>query len=100
MSVISILLSSFMSAAIVSYSFKLTLSNILLAILTTSEISNLPDGLTSQIIEQSLMFNNFLCFYNSNEFGLVLCRYKFGGEYDLYWKPKTVDLLTISGGVK
>lgn len=58
---------------------------------------NLPDGLTSQIIEQSLMFNNFLCFYKSNEFGLVLCRYKFGGEYDLYWKPKTVDLLTISG---
>lgn len=59
---------------------------------------NLPNGLTSQIIENALMFNNHLCFANIPELGgLVLCRYRYGGEYDLYWKPTNVVLLSISG---
>lgn len=59
---------------------------------------NLPNGLTSQIIENALMFNNHLCFVNRPELGgLVLCRYRYGGEYDLYWKPTKVVLLSISG---
>ena len=54
--------------------------------------------ITSQILETALMFNNFLCFYRSKALGgLVLCRYIFGGEFDQYWKPVKVNLLTLSG---
>lgn len=60
--------------------------------------NNLPNKLTSQIVENALLFNNFLCwYYEPNLGGLILCRYRYGGEYDLYWKPKTVNLLTLSG---
>lgn len=58
---------------------------------------NLPEPLTSEIVESALMFNNFLCFYKSDSLGIVLCRYRFGSVYDMYWKPKYVDLLTLSG---
>lgn len=61
------------------------------------EYRNLPDGLTSEIIENALMFNNFLCFYHSETLGLILCRYRTGSEFDLYWKPTYVDLMTLSG---
>lgn len=58
---------------------------------------DLPDELTSEIVEQALMFNNFLCFYNSPSLGLTLCRYRSGGVYGRYWKPVKVDLLTLTG---
>lgn len=59
---------------------------------------NLPNDLTSQIIEMALLFNNFLCwYYDENLGGLILCRYRYGSEFDLYWKPKKVELLSISG---
>lgn len=58
---------------------------------------NLPEGLTSEIMETSLMFNNFLCFWKSPVLGLVLCRYMYGGDFDIYWKPVKVNLLSISG---
>lgn len=59
---------------------------------------NLPNGLTSQIIENALIFNNYLCLYNKPELGgIILCRYRYGGEYDLYWKPVKVNLMSISG---
>lgn len=61
------------------------------------EYKNLPDGLTSEIIENALMFNNFLCFYHSESLGLILCRYRTGSEFDLYWKPTYVQLMTLSG---
>lgn len=61
------------------------------------EYKNLPDGLTSEIIENALMFNNFLCFYHSESLGLILCRYRTGSEFDLYWKPTYVELMTLSG---
>lgn len=62
------------------------------------EYENLPEGLTSEIMETALMFNNFLCLYKSEALGsVVLCRYLYGGEFDMYWKPISVNLLTLSG---
>lgn len=58
---------------------------------------NLPNGLTSEILEKALMFNNNLCFYNSKKYGIILCRYLCGGDYDLYWKPVKVNLLSLNG---
>lgn len=54
-------------------------------------------GLTSEIIEKSLMFNNFLCGYKDSSVGFVICRWRSNSVYDLYFKPKTVNLLSISG---
>ena len=59
---------------------------------------NLPKGLTSQIVEMCLIFNRNLCWYYDERLErVILCRYIFGGDYDLYWKPVNVNLLTISG---
>lgn len=61
---------------------------------------DLPEGLTSQIIETALMFGNRLCFYHSvatDEW--LLCRYVSGGDFDKYWKPKTVNILALNGSV-
>ena len=59
---------------------------------------NLPEGLTSRIIETALCFNNFLCFYKNTLYpnGLV-CRYLPKGEYDEYWRPTKVDIVTLTG---
>lgn len=62
------------------------------------DYKNLPDDLTGEIIETALTFNNKLCFYKSpalNE--LILCRYVPNGEFNYYWKPKTVRLLALNG---
>ena len=56
-----------------------------------------PKELTSEIFEKALMFNNFLCFWKAPDGGIVLCRYICGGDFDLYWKPVKIDLLTLSG---
>ena len=59
---------------------------------------NLPGTLTSEITENALMFNNFLCLWYDKGLGqVILCRYRFVGTYDIYWKPVTVDLLSLSG---
>ena len=58
---------------------------------------NLPGSLTSEILETALMFNNHLCFYKSETFGIVLCRYLPLGEFDIYWKSTHVDLLALNG---
>lgn len=58
---------------------------------------NLPDGLTSEIIENALMFNNFLCLYHTDALGLILCRYRAGSDFDMYWRPTHVQLMTLSG---
>lgn len=59
---------------------------------------NLPNGLTSQIIENALLFNNFLCWYYDEKLGgLILCRWVANSDYNMYWLPKSVNLLTISG---
>lgn len=59
---------------------------------------NLPGSLTSEIVENALMFNNFLCLWKDEALGqVILCRYRFGGSYDIYWKPTTVNLLSLSG---
>lgn len=62
------------------------------------DYKNLPDNLTAEIIETALTFNNKLCFYKSNALDeLILCRYVPNGEFDFYWKPKTVRLLALNG---
>lgn len=45
------------------------------------DYENLPEGLTSEILETALMFNNFLCLYRSEALGIVLCRYRDCGEF-------------------
>lgn len=62
------------------------------------QYKNLPYKLTSQILEEALLFRNYLCFYKSQTIDeVVLCTYRYGGQYDLYWKPVKVDLFTLSG---
>lgn len=59
---------------------------------------NLPNELTSEIIESAITFNNKLCFYKSPALDeLILCRYIPNGEFNYYWKPKTVKLLSLNG---
>ena len=59
---------------------------------------NLPKGLTSDIIERALMFNNHLCMYKPKGLDeVILCRWVNSGNYDMYWYPKTVSLLTLTG---
>ena len=58
---------------------------------------DLPNGLTTQIMECALMFFSNLCLYNSKTLGIVLCRYVYGGEYDIYMRPTKVDLLALNG---
>lgn len=61
------------------------------------DYKNLPKGYTTEIIEKALLFNNFLCWYKSPKYGLVLCRYLTGSDYDLNWKPIKVNLLALNG---
>lgn len=56
-------------------------------------------NLTSEILETALLFGNFLCFYKSPTVGLGLFRYVVNGELNLYYKPKFVNILAISGEV-
>lgn len=79
-----------------SYSFRF-LKDFLNTKISMFTYKNLPGSLTSEIIETALTFNNFLCFYNSPIYGVVLCRYLPLGEYDIYWKPVYVDLLALNG---
>lgn len=61
------------------------------------DYKGLPDDLTPEILENALLFNNFLCFWKSPALGLVLCRYIPSGEWSIYWKPVRVDLIALSG---
>lgn len=53
--------------------------------------------LSSDIMERALMFNNFLCGYDVPGVGFGIYRWRSGSVYNRYWKPETVQLLTISG---
>ena len=59
-------------------------------------IERIP-GLTSQIVEMALMFNFNLCFYNHPAIGWVLCRYVTGSTFNVYWRPKYVNLIAFNG---
>ena len=59
---------------------------------------NLPSSdLTSEIMERALMFNNFLCGYNDPVLGFIICRWRCGSVYNLYWRPERVSLYTLTG---
>lgn len=65
---------------------------------TMFEYPNAPKyKLSSEIIEKGLMFNNFLCGYKNDAVGFVICRWRANSEFDLYFKPVTVNLLSLSG---
>lgn len=53
--------------------------------------------LTSEIIEKSLMFNNFLCFADVPGVGFGLYRWRCGSQFNRYWKPEKVGLMTLTG---
>lgn len=61
------------------------------------DYENLPNDLTSEILETAICFNSNLCFYNSSIYGVCLCRYLPLGEYNIYWKPTFVQLLSLNG---
>lgn len=63
------------------------------------EYKNLPSkDLTSNIMRIAMLFNNNLCFYKCKGVGeWVLCQYLTGSEYNLYWKPKRVNLIALNG---
>lgn len=61
------------------------------------QYDGLPEGLTSEILERALMFTNFLCFYKSDEYGLILAKYRSNSVYNLYWKPLTVNIQALNG---
>lgn len=61
------------------------------------EYEGLPEPLTSQIVENMLLFNNRLCWYQDKILGTFLCRYVPDSDYDIYMKPKTVSLLGLNG---
>lgn len=59
---------------------------------------NLPDGLTSQIMETALLLYNNLCLYKPKGLGkLVLGYYIWTGDVDLYWKPTKVNIMSFNG---
>ena len=59
---------------------------------------NLPQDLTTEIIEQALMYNNCLCFaYIKGLNRIMLCRYIYGSTFSYYWKPTKVTLLALNG---
>lgn len=59
---------------------------------------NLPEGLTSNILEAALMFRNKLCFVYSYGLGKhVLGYYVPVGEWDEYYQPTKVEVFTLYG---
>ena len=59
---------------------------------------NLPNGLTSKIIETALCFNNNLCFYKrAIDKEPILCRYLPLGTFDYYWRPTEVQVMALNG---
>lgn len=54
-------------------------------------------GLTSEIIEKALMFNNFLCAADVPGLGFGIYRWRAGSEFNGYWKPVKVGLMTLTG---
>lgn len=62
------------------------------------EYDNLPDGLTSQIIELALLYKNHLCLYKVPGLNqVVLGSYVPASEYNYYWKPDKVNVLALNG---
>lgn len=58
---------------------------------------NLPKGLTSRILETALCMKSYLCFYQNSIYPEgILCQYRPVGDYDEYWRPKTVELVTFT----
>lgn len=59
-------------------------------------IEKIPN-LTSDILEACIMFNYCLCFYNVKGIGWVLCRYVYGGDFNEYVRPVSVNLIALNG---
>lgn len=58
---------------------------------------NLPKGLTSRILETAICMKPYLCFYKNVIYPEgILCQFKPTGEYNEYWLPTEVDLITFT----
>lgn len=55
--------------------------------------------LNSDIMERALMFNNFLCAYDIPGVGFGIWRWRANSVFNKYWRPETVQLLTLTGKV-
>lgn len=60
---------------------------------------NLPEPLTSQILETALLFRNYLCFYKVEGMDSKPQLYIYipQGTRDIYFKPSTVSIRAING---
>ena len=58
---------------------------------------NLPKGLNSRILETALCMKAFLCFFKNSVYPEgILCQWKPVGNYNEYWMPETVELVTFT----
>ena len=55
--------------------------------------------LNSEIMERALMFNNFLCGADVPGIGFGIYRWRANSVFNRYWRPETVELLTLTGRV-
>lgn len=59
---------------------------------------NLPQDLTTDIVQQALFFNTRLCFYNIEAIGgVTLLRWIPNGDFNRYMRPQYVNLETLNG---
>lgn len=59
---------------------------------------NLPEGLTTQILETALLLYNNLCLYKPKGLNkVVLGYYTWNGQVDMYLKPTRVNIMTFNG---
>ena len=62
------------------------------------EYDDLPDDLTSQIVEMALLYKNHLCLYKVPALGrIILGCYVPASNYNYYWKPNRVNFLALNG---
>lgn len=61
------------------------------------QYDDLPDELTTEILEKALMFRNFLCFADIKGLGVRLCIWRTGDIWSDYLKPISVDLMALNG---
>ena len=58
---------------------------------------NLPKGLNSRILETALCMKAFLCFFKNSVYPEgILCQWRPVGNYNEYWMPETVELVTFT----
>ena len=56
-------------------------------------------GIKDGLVERALMFRSHLCGYLDKTLGFVICYWRQGSDFDLYYQPKRVELMSFFGKV-